>query len=374
MSKELPYFRFYPSEWNEGSITLHDMITQGLFINICAWYWKKDSNITLSEIRHRLINGQAPLEQCLSKLIDSEILKVTKDGYFTIDFLDEQYGTLRVEREKKVRSGSLGGQASVKQRLNGGQAIKIDKDNDKYKDILKSEKEHLNTLMITFKIDNELLLFSLIFGQAPTPTPQNITPFNSPLTLRGETPKVLEFPFTVQAPLGEWDNPIFQDGCEEAAALMLQCAVGSVQCPVTNGDIDKNWAREQIIKMSDGPADTSAEDTAKKYLTNIKYQIINLESVEDLKSGIWIVPMDGRKLGNPYYTAPGPERHMILVIGFDPRTNEVITNDAGTKRGRGYRYNLDVFYNAIRDYPTGNHEPIITEVKTGILLSGLATE
>jgi hypothetical protein len=160
MSKDLPYFRFYPSEWFEGEISLHDMQTQGLFTNICGWYWKKDSNITISEIRLRLIKGQAPLEQSLNNLIKAKIIKPTNEDYFSIDFLDEQYSTLRREHENKVKSGRAGGQASVKQRSSNAQGIdrlKI----DNYKDILKKEGEHLNSLMITFKI-NEIELFKLL--------------------------------------------------------------------------------------------------------------------------------------------------------------------------------------------------------------------
>ena len=47
MAKELPYFRFYASEWLEGDITLEDMATQGLFTNICAWYWHKECRLSL---------------------------------------------------------------------------------------------------------------------------------------------------------------------------------------------------------------------------------------------------------------------------------------------------------------------------------------
>ncbi len=198
--------------------------------------------------------------------------------------------------------------------------------------------------------------------------------FPSPKLRRGIKGEVKDFPFTVQAPTGEWGDPIFQDGCEEAAALMLHCGLQTADCRLQNGEIDKEWAREEIIKMSTGPADTSAKDTAERFFGDIKYQIVNLKSKEELKNGVWIVPMDGTKLGNPYYTAPGPERHMILVIGYDVKTDELITNDPGTKRGRGYRYKLDVFWNAIRDYPTGDHEPITEVNKNAILVMEPASE
>ena len=33
MAKDLPYFKFFCSEWNDGDITLEDFNLQGLFIN-----------------------------------------------------------------------------------------------------------------------------------------------------------------------------------------------------------------------------------------------------------------------------------------------------------------------------------------------------
>ena len=79
MSKELPYFRFYSSEWLEGNITLENEQTQGLFIQICAWYWKKDCEIDLQFLNKRLINGKAMLKRCLNNLLESNIIKVDEN-------------------------------------------------------------------------------------------------------------------------------------------------------------------------------------------------------------------------------------------------------------------------------------------------------
>ena len=71
-----------------------------------------------------------------------------------------------------------------------------------------------------------------------------------------------------------------------------------------------------------------------------------------------LVPTNGQALGNPYYRPPGPERHYLVIKGYDSRTEEFITNDPGTKRGQDYRYKQDVLFKAIRDYSSGYHEPI----------------
>jgi hypothetical protein len=60
---------------------------------------------------------------------------------------------------------------------------------------------------------------------------------------------------------------------------------------------------------------------------------------------------------------------MIVIRGFDPATKELITNDPGTKRGELYRYDIDLFYQAIRDYPTGYHETIDQIEKNMIVIS-----
>ncbi|OIO51406.1 MAG: hypothetical protein AUJ11_01805 [Parcubacteria group bacterium CG1_02_44_65] len=175
-------------------------------------------------------------------------------------------------------------------------------------------------------------------------------------------------PFTPQAPSAQWDNPVYQDGCEEAAALMaVYWAEGKT--------LDKNTAENIIAVISDyeeknygGYHDTAVEDTAKRIIQGyfgydnfeVKKDIVIEDIIDQVKNGrLVIAPFDGRSLGNPYYTAPGPERHNLVIRGYDSTKKEFITNDPGTKRGEGYRYNEEILYNALRDYPTGDHQPIV---------------
>jgi hypothetical protein len=78
---------------------------------------------------------------------------------------------------------------------------------------------------------------------------------------------------------------------------------------------------------------------------------------------IVIVPTDGRKLKNPNFKQPGPTHHMVVIIGYDQQTKELITNDPGTRKGEGYRYPEMVLYSAILDYATGNHVPVTSTAK-----------
>jgi hypothetical protein len=203
-----------------------------------------------------------------------------------------------------------------------------------------------------------------------TPSP---TPTSAPQSLK------YNVPFTAQAPFGDWDDPFQQDGCEEASALMaVYWAKGDIiASPEAARDIIVDAGNWQLQNYPTG-RDTSAQDTADRIIKQyfnwswVKVEpLTNLEQiVETLQNGnLVITPMNGRKLGNPYYTGEGPERHMLVVIGYSAETQEFITNDPGTRQGRDFRYQQDIFWDAIRDYPTGDHEPITQQNKVMIVVS-----
>jgi hypothetical protein len=89
---------------------------------------------------------------------------------------------------------------------------------------------------------------------------------------------------------------------------------------------------------------------------------------ELMKGNLVLAPSQGQRLGNPNFTDPGPERHMLVVRGYDPATDEFIVNDPGTRLGQGYRYKSSILMYAILDYPTGDHEPIVKESKNVIVV------
>jgi len=175
-----------------------------------------------------------------------------------------------------------------------------------------------------------------------------------------------EVPFTPQAPFGNWDDPRQDNGCEEASVIMAMHWVSGEALTFIE-------AEKEIIALSDFEKDqygyfldTSAEDTMKFMASYFDYQDAVLKEdidAEDIKTellsgNIVIVPVNGQKLNNPYYTPPGPIQHMVVVIGYDDDTKEFITNDPGTKRGRHLRYPEKVFGEALQNYITGFHEPI----------------
>lgn len=184
-------------------------------------------------------------------------------------------------------------------------------------------------------------------------------------------------PFTSQAPTGQWEDERQQDGCEEASALMAMHWIKGI-------GITREQALTEILAISDYEQknhgeyrDISLADVRdwifKDYYKYDKVAVVmgiqDTDIIKELNAGnVVLLPMNGQKLHNPYFTAPGPERHMILVRGYDSTTDQFITNDPGTKRGEGYRYSSATIMQAILVYPTGYHEPANDNLKGMIVI------
>jgi hypothetical protein len=207
------------------------------------------------------------------------------------------------------------------------------------------------------------------------------------------TPKtlLLTVPFTAQAPLGEWRYERQQDGCEEAVALMARAWVKPAEFITKKAGSTKSVAltksawRDKIVALSDWELkkygeyrDVSLSDMQawifRDYFADTKTQIKTIKSANDLvkllgQGQLILAPMNGRALHNPNFTAPGPERHMILIKGYDYGRQEFITNDPGTRRGENYRYSSSTIFKAIRPYRTGNKLPFGKPTKEVLVVS-----
>jgi hypothetical protein len=173
-------------------------------------------------------------------------------------------------------------------------------------------------------------------------------------------------PFTPQAPFAEWYDPRQDYGCEEASLLMVWHYIKQEPLSLANAKAEITALSDWELKTYGEFRDSSASDTVKIFKEYFQYQNVRLifdVSIEDIKKELAmgnpvIVPMHGQVLDNPYYTPPGPLHHMLVVVGYDDKTREFITNDSGTKRGHKIRYTYDNFYSAIRDYETGHALPV----------------
>ncbi len=173
----------------------------------------------------------------------------------------------------------------------------------------------------------------------------------------------ISVPFTVQAPYGEWSDPIFQDACEEASVVMAAFWMDGIKLTKESAKNTIETLAKLQKKKFGHSVDTSIEDTAwlfRELSPQGSAAVERKVTIERMKAvlaegNILILPTDGRILKNPNFTEPGPPRHMLVVTGYDDTTEEFIVNDPGTRKGEGYRYTQVVLYDAILDYPTGKH-------------------
>ncbi|MFZ2193827.1 MAG: C39 family peptidase [Candidatus Moraniibacteriota bacterium] len=177
---------------------------------------------------------------------------------------------------------------------------------------------------------------------------------------------LIPVPFTSQAPFKKWDA-LHEEACEEASIIMLEYYFsGEKLTPETAEREIQALVKFQNKKFGDYK-DTTAEQTLGLFLDfygelpngkklKVVYDFDKTALKKYLARGFpIIIPAAGRELGNPNFTAPGPLYHNLVLVGYDG--DIIITNDPGTRKGEGYKYNIDILYNAIHDF-TGKPEDI----------------
>lgn len=107
MAKDLPYFKFFCSEWNDGDITLEDYNIQGVFINVCSYYWSRECILESKLLYKRFKDVKTEIDL----LVSEKHIKL-ENSSVVISFLNEQ----KEEREQRSKLRSRGGKASAKAR------------------------------------------------------------------------------------------------------------------------------------------------------------------------------------------------------------------------------------------------------------------
>ena len=194
----------------------------------------------------------------------------------------------------------------------------------------------------------------------PTPTP---TPVPKPTTPPAATPVknpttlLLSVPFTPQAPTGNWDE-LHNEACEEASAIMAAAYfAGDTRAELPAAEVEKQIATLTTWQQTNFgySLDTTAAETAEmiRSVYKLKAELVTGVTESKIKAAllanqIVIVLVNGRLIGNPYYKAPGPIYHMLVVRGFT--STRLVTNDPGTKRGENYSYDFATIINATVDW------------------------
>lgn len=165
----------------------------------------------------------------------------------------------------------------------------------------------------------------------------------------------LNVPFQSQAPFRNWAQP-YQDACEEAAIIMVERSLRGVT-------LSKEEMKTEILRMVDFQNkeygtfhDTNAKEAAQlaeAFYPNIRAEVRYDVTVNDLKTLLYeghpiIILVNGRKLGNPFYTQPGPDKHAIVLKGI--KDDKFITNDPGIGRGNDFLFPITTVFTATIDY------------------------
>lgn len=167
----------------------------------------------------------------------------------------------------------------------------------------------------------------------------------------------LEVPFFCQAPMTNDESwKIHHASCEEAALLQAVYYDKNIK-EVDLAKVDRTlqdmivWQEKNFGVHKDIHAD-SIKILMMSFFgyTTDEIRIIRKASIYEIKEQVAlgfpvIAPTYGRWLKNPFYKQPGPEYHMVTVIGYTE--DRIITNDVGTKRGKDFSYPLDIFKNSM---------------------------
>lgn len=103
MAKELPYFQFEPAEYLTKDISFCSLSAQGLFINICAFYWQRECNLTKAQVLRRF-----NYPDVLKELIDESIIKADENDNIIISFLLTQYEEIIEKKSNDSEKGKIG--------------------------------------------------------------------------------------------------------------------------------------------------------------------------------------------------------------------------------------------------------------------------
>lgn len=117
--KEWPWFKFTALKWISGKITMSEYYEQGVFINICALYWKEKGNLTMKEAQRRL-KGAKP--KAFAQLVEDGVIKLDGED-IVIEFLDEQFDDQAGVSQTNSENGKKGGRGKRKESENKPNAL-----------------------------------------------------------------------------------------------------------------------------------------------------------------------------------------------------------------------------------------------------------
>jgi uncharacterized protein YcfL len=162
--------------------------------------------------------------------------------------------------------------------------------------------------------------------------------------------------FASQAPLSNWDA-LHEEACEEASMIMTVKYFKKL--PLNNNIMEDEIQRLIKWETDNGySVDLDAAEVVRVMKDYFDFNVrisrdVNTDQIkyELAKGNLIIIPAAGRDLHNPNFKAPGPIYHMLVIKGYN--NSQFITNDPGTRKGNGYRYDYATLIGAVHDW---NHD------------------
>lgn len=177
----------------------------------------------------------------------------------------------------------------------------------------------------------------------------------------------LNVPFMSQAPSKNWDQP-FQDACEEASMLMVYYYYSGKSLPGISEQEDilvdmVDWQIDNWGGHYNLPIDTAADLAQATF--NYRAEVVENLTPDKVRTYLnkglpVIVPADGHKLANPYFSNDGPEYHMLVIKGY--KDDKFITDDPGTMHGADFVYSEENLFYSIHDWDTKKNQAIGSKV------------
>lgn len=140
MAKELPYFKFYVSEWILGRIFDQPDRVQGAFMVAVCHYWHKKCNVSVVDFKKKIGRKRFDLLH-FNKFIDVQNDRVL------IPFLDEQFLELSQLQLIRAKTGKAGGKASAQAKgtakvkdIEVDKEVEVDKDEEGMGEYTKPQK------------------------------------------------------------------------------------------------------------------------------------------------------------------------------------------------------------------------------------------
>lgn len=165
----------------------------------------------------------------------------------------------------------------------------------------------------------------------------------------------LTMEFHSQAPLAIWDD-IHEELCEESSILLVINYF--LNRSMTNKMFDTELlamkqAEESILGVWKSTTVAELKQFIEAYFPNFSVQMIDHITQTQIEEYIAshipvLIPVSGQTIGNPFYKAPGPVYHIIVIKGYTK--THFITHDVGTKRGKDYFYTKDILMKNIHDW------------------------